>query len=174
MALEQLGKNGCQNSSVWNFRKRKQIYEVLLETLSGLLLLQKARRPNWLNLPQIGLALLKLARKVWVGRSPLWSPQRLESFEREYLNFKLFHLYSFKKNYYYLKKNNYAYYVQQQHNSESVICICLTIFLPCFFSKQRGGIIRYLLTSRKPTIQSEGSFHIVFSLSFKFSWNQLG
>ena len=65
MALKTAGKNDW----LWNVRTRKQTNEGLVATLSALHsgCTGLVRRVS----PTLELALLKLARKVWVGHSPL-------------------------------------------------------------------------------------------------------
>jgi hypothetical protein len=99
MIGKQLDKNGYQNANVWNVREVKHIYEVPLETLSRLHLGWNACSPPAglavCVFPPLALNMLKPARNVCVGPSPLWFPQRF-IVRREYQNLKWFHSYVFK------------------------------------------------------------------------------
>jgi hypothetical protein len=72
VALKTSGKKVCQNARVGNVRNGKNIFEVLLATLTGLHCLQPGHRPRSPYLPRLlALIVLTAARNVWVGQSPL-------------------------------------------------------------------------------------------------------
>ena len=95
---EQLGKNGYQNSSIWNVRRGKQIYKFLLEMLSGLLFsFTDSGLPTglaWWVSPPLPLVVLKPVHKGWKGCSALWSLLHLKIlswvFEFEMISFVCF------------------------------------------------------------------------------------
>jgi hypothetical protein len=95
---EQLGKNGYHSASIWNVRRGKQVYKVLLEMLSGLLFsCTDSGLPTgltWWISPPLPLVVLKPVHEGWKGHSTLWSLLHLKIlswvFEFEMISFVCF------------------------------------------------------------------------------------